>query len=131
MGGAGTAGALHLLTQFAAGAEEADVEGVDPLAAGLGDVGGGFAFEVDTAEQFGVGLWQGGEELHDALAEGFFVIGVGGIGRLTQSLFATLARPLSVGLTIVAFIALGAGEKIPHPLKWPMSIPFIRCCKAA
>ena len=87
MGGAGAAGALDLLAEFTAGAEEADVDGVDALTAGVGDVCGGLAFEVDAAEQFGVSRWQGGEELHHALAEGLFVCGVGGLGPVVGEFF--------------------------------------------
>lgn len=90
MRGAGAADALHLLAQFAAGAEQAHIERVHTLIRRLRDLGGGFAAEVDAAQQLSIRLRQCGEELHHTLAECFFVFRLQCLRQLMHELFQSL-----------------------------------------
>lgn len=58
VGGARAAHAFHLFTQFFARAQQPDVDRVHTLIRGVRDFGGGFAAEVNAAQQFGISFRQ-------------------------------------------------------------------------
>ncbi len=73
--GAGAANEFELLAQVLAGAEEADVDGIDAYSGGGGEVGGGFAAKIHAAKEFGLGCRKVRDNSHHTLAELTLVFG--------------------------------------------------------